>query len=896
MADDSVPQNASQAGIRRRVRNWLDRVRSGKLARIAKELARLFARGRGNFHFFAYVDGRPVGRAEATKYYVAALHALATLDTEARARLPAEVCDAFSQSIEEYRQGGGLNTSASWRRVLECTPEQKAELAVYAYARFRTITNCPSFGSFDWSAVYAANVMFTTLLRAKLPFSQAQLETLVSRMAEERERYNHTGDAPERAILRALERKKLDEDLNPEIEKHVRSVIAQHKALGERYPGRETSKDLLDFRQRLEALLDDRDAPFALPQSPWSALVENEIAHAPAELRTSLHAILAHASTGRGAQPTRTWLKQAEAIRNGSDNGKVTAMLCAWVEKLWPARPVGPNALPGAWPVLPDPHAISAATIALHEELGRRLLWTAALLGCDASMLKAEKFSGSRILFSGAVTALAMLERKGVATLLNLRRKVKGAERAAVDKAIAAVAERQGVAVSTLEETTVPDYGLDASGTVALPAGAGLARISLAGSAATLAWISASGTPKKSPPKAANDAEKQQVAAAKARAKAISETLKGQAARLEELYLTDHAWPADLWRKTYVDHPVLAHFARGLVWSFTSRGERQLGLLQGDRLAGVDGRTLDVAVDGEVRLWHPYLTVTEVVHAWRRRINALEITQPFKQAWREIYVLTDAERQTDTYSNRFASHVLQQSQFRAVGRARGWKVPAQGNWDGGGEYPTRLIPGTDLVAEFAVTQAADPGHLPDYSLPYIVTDRVQFVSACDGLVPLGEIPPLILSEIFRDLDLFTSVASIGRDPGWADGGREGPFADYWRQAVSSELYGSARTRREVLAEILPMLAIADRCSLDDRHLIVRGRVQTYRIHLGSGNIMMGLNNQYLCIVPAQTGESRVRLPFEGDGLLSVILSKAFMLAEDDKITDPTIISQMRRWF
>jgi len=200
------------------------------------------------------------------------------------------------------------------------------------------------------------------------------------------------------------------------------------------------------------------------------------------------------------------------------------------------------------------------------------------------------------------------------------------------------------------------------------------------------------------------------------------------------------------------------------------------------------------------------------------------------------------------------------------------------------------------VAEFAVTQAADPGHLPDYSLPYIVTDRVQFVSACDGLVPLGEIPPLILSEIFRDLDLFTSVASIGRDPGWADGGREGPFADYWRQAVSSELYGSARTRREVLAEILPMLAIADRCSLDDRHLIVRGRVQTYRIHLGSGNIMMGLNNQYLCIVPAQTGESRVRLPFEGDGLLSVILSKAFMLAEDDKITDPTIISQMRRWF
>jgi hypothetical protein len=143
--------------------------------------------------------------------------------------------------------------------------------------------------------------------------------------------------------------------------------------------------------------------------------------------------------------------------------------------------------------------------------------------------------------------------------------------------------------------------------------------------------------------------------------------------------------------------------------------------------------------------------------------------------------------------------------------------------------------------------------------------------------------------------LFTSVASIGRDPTWADGGREGPLADYWRRAASGELFGSARTRRDVLAELLPMLAIADKCSLDDRHLIVRGKLQAYRIHLGSGNIIMAPNNQYLCIVPGYgDGNRRVRLPFEGDGLLSVILSKAFLLAEDDKITDPQIVSQLRR--
>ena len=36
----------------------------------------------------------------------------------------------------------------------------------------------------------------------------------------------------------------------------------------------------------------------------------------------------------------------------------------------------------------------------------------------------------------------------------------------------------------------------------------------------------------------------------------------------------------------------------------------------------------------------------------------------------------------------------------------------------------------------------------------------------------------------------------------------------------------------------------------------------------------------------------VFLPFEGDKTLAVILSKAFLLAADTKITDETILSQI----
>jgi hypothetical protein len=57
------------------------------------------------------------------------------------------------------------------------------------------------------------------------------------------------------------------------------------------------------------------------------------------------------------------------------------------------------------------------------------------------------------------------------------------------------------------------------------------------------------------------------------------------------------------------------------------------------------------------------------------------------------------------------------------------------------------------------------------------------------------------------------------------------------------------------------------------------------------------NDQYLCIVPGQgagakSAADQIFLPFEGDKTIAIILSKAFLLAEDTKIKDPTILSQM----
>ena len=79
----------------------------------------------------------------------------------------------------------------------------------------------------------------------------------------------------------------------------------------------------------------------------------------------------------------------------------------------------------------------------------------------------------------------------------------------------------------------------------------------------------------------------------------------------------------------------------------------------------------DVSVDQatEVELWHPlHEKKAEAVLAWRRRLAEENVTQPFRQAHREVYLVTPAEKKARTKSARFEGHVLAESQAHALAR------------------------------------------------------------------------------------------------------------------------------------------------------------------------------------------------------------------------------------
>ena len=283
------------------------------------------------------------------------------------------------------------------------------------------------------------------------------------------------------------------------------------------------------------------------------------------------------------------------------------------------------------------------------------------------------------------------------------------------------------------------------------------------------------------------------------------------------------------------------------------------------------------------------------IQAWRRLLSEHQITQPFKQAHREVYLLTDAELETGTYSNRFAAHVLKQHQMAALMKQRGWKYELQGAWDSH-NVPTLRLERFSLAAEFWLEAVALEDTSPAGIFLYLSSDQLCFRRGDhDDRLALTEVPALVFSEVMRDADLFVSVASIGADETWSDE-RRNDWHDYVDHFQFGALRPTGETRREILAEIIPALQISERLRLEERWLHVEGDLGSYRIHLGSGGVQRDPGG-HLCIVedlsPSKRTRSQVALPFEGDQILSLILSKALLLANDKKIKDPTILSQLR---
>jgi hypothetical protein len=811
--------------------------------------------------------------------------------------------------------------SAATRRILEASKDEQRGF-VLAAAEWLDLRHGKKSAAFHETWVVRHTMQ--TVLRRRLPFDHDDIGRLLDWSI--RQPYTSVRGTPQ--MIKVLQDHLKDHGLTPDLRKRVTKLT---KCLEEGHSTEETRR----WVSRLRELggLSTSTLPL-VPGEAWSDAAIRDIEAMQGEERGSWVALLQHCTRARGAKPSQKWSKQAEAALKKIERPALEKSLVRWFPLVDKPR-TRPVERGSQWQ--PDPNMLLQNE---NADILKALAWLCAgsrsaevarALGALAlSAYRKVPQMGPRCVRLGnaCVWALgAMPEARGVGQLAMLRARVKfGTAQKGIEKALDTAAGEAGMPLQEIEEISVPTYGLQEVGLRREQLGGFGVELVVTGTSTTeLRWIKPDGKRQKSVPKAVKEQSAEQLKEIKSTAADLRKMLPAQRDRIENLYLEQKSWTYRAWRERYLDHPLVGTLARRLIWKFTNEERSGAGVFYEGRVVGRNGHVLNWLDDStSVELWHPMQEDPGEVLAWRDWLAELEIRQPFKQAHREVYLLTDAERTTRTYSNRFAAHVIKQHQFNALCAARGWKNKLRLMVDD--EYPpaTRELPVWGLRAEFWVeglgdNYGADTTDAGTYL--YLATDQVRFynidaranyahaggggyAAAWRGVGPteplaLEVVPPLVLSEVMRDVDLFVGVASVGNDPNWADGGPEGRYRDYWTSYSFGVLSQTAKTRRQVLQRLIPRLKIADRLRLEDRFLIVQGDIRTYKIHLGSGNILMNPNDQYLCIVPTSaqtTGNlgNRLFLPFEGDRTLAIILSKAFLLAEDKEIRDPTILHQISR--
>ena len=163
-----------------------------------------------------------------------------------------------------------------------------------------------------------------------------------------------------------------------------------------------------------------------------------------------------------------------------------------------------------------------------------------------------------------------------------------------------------------------------------------------------------------------------------------------------------------------------------------------------------------------------------------------------------------------------------------------------------------------------------PSDIEAPTLEWVVfSDRKTFTP-----IKIGEIPDVIYSEVMRDVDLAVSVAHAG--------------------GVDPETSHSTIEMRKAIVECNLELFKVQNVRLEGNHAVIDGKHGQYTVHLGSG-VVHQMGNAMLFVVPVHSQQrGRIFLPFvDDDPKTAEIMSKILLFAEDTKIKDPNILSQIR---
>ena len=632
---------------------------------------------------------------------------LASLPQSDSRTLPPDTLELFEQLLEAAPDAWKIDLTAP-PDVSGHSPQQQADLAVLCVRIAHGARGKPELER----AFKLALVLLPPLLRAELPFSGNDLLWAV-------EACNvhafTSAQWPVDAVLNALAHQVENEPLTEALSRELRTLQG--------FCGESDRAQWNRCREAVTELLDGRRAAYAPDVvDAWTlalrrAIVGDASAGSAAQ-PDAWRDLLQYCSTAKGSKPSKRWLKQArehiEPVGVGAFVGVMQAVLDAVGTKA--PFPVTSYRWGADNPIDGDPTTVDETRA---DQL-RGLIWACLAVADDAPIeavgdaaercFQKVPMHGPRAPKVGNACTYVLSELpvpRAVSRLSRLATKVKHAStRKTVEKALQRAADREGITPLDLEEMAVPTYGFTEPGHRVDVLGDFEAELTTNGTNVTLSFRDQDGKVRKSVPVAVKRDFAEQLKALRKTVKELRTMAGPWRARLERMLLTERTLSVKAWNERYAHHPALAPLTRRLLWTV---GDETV-VFDGEQWNDLEGKAVEPEPDHVVKLWHPLDSPTDVVKAWRARLDELGITQPFKQAHREIYVLTDAERATGTYSNRFAAHVIRQHLFHALCRERGWKSVFLGPFDSDGGVPHKGLSGAGLARGILGGRHGPGGH------------------------------------------------------------------------------------------------------------------------------------------------------------------------------------------
>jgi len=595
---------------------------------------------------------------------------------------------------------------------------------------------------------------------------------------------------------------------------------------------------------------------------PWMVVFESRLKSLEPEAAAAWRGLadLAEKAASR-SRPSNKWLRQAEAFVVAIGRKAYAAELDRWAEGMTFGR-----------------YGLERRA----EDILRGIVW-ASIHVADTSVahrvgLLAERCftkipdhgpASKRLGNACLLTLGAMPDTVGVAALSRAGGKIRYASaQSEAFRALDYLADRNGLTRDAVAELGVPDGGLGADNRYVEPVGDFRAVVRLMGNKAVLHWIKPSGKLQKSIPKALKTPENEAVLAAlEQRRKALKELYEGQVQRLEALWLRGHTLTLERLRTLYLTHPVVGHASRRLVWLV---GEVPV-IWRRDALRGLGDAQVPLEDEATVRLWHPTDAAVEELLVWRDWLASEQLEQPFPQVWREVF---RPEAPDATQDQRFRGCVVRQSVVRNLLQQRSWIYMLQGYWDSH-NAPARQLDVFKLTAEFD----ADPlRHRIDasYIYNYLALDGVRFYPHGQEPTRLGDVPPMVFSEVLRDVDLFVSVAGLSpkNTPDLAG------FANHTPAARIAQLYPVSDARKGVLAVAIHNTSLRGHAAvLDDALEVLGADGVSYRIHIGSAAVSTVSGDAVKVKVRAKVKKAATQAipPYQGDCLTATVLARALAL-------------------